>query len=289
MGTSRSSTGSPSGVPLVPPWVDSVEPVADDGQQVIEQPGKPEEEGVDPAVAPKIPPSGAIPPIAPPGRFRSTRISLGKYAKTGDADSMRQGVGRYFKHGLGGSGTGSKRFAKTGQVAQRLYSTLGGSGPGGGGTAQPSAADLAFLNGKSGQAICDAIVEIACPVDGSQDAEASRNSINDALAELLQRYADADLHNLTEEQREFVIDRFVSMDVYRRFMLDVGTAIQDKAPSYTVALSRLKEAKNYIREVVVDSFQKLRNSGQRLSGNRISQIVSSALSDAIFVFAGYAE
>ncbi|MDB5334940.1 MAG: hypothetical protein JWN70_559, partial [Planctomycetaceae bacterium] len=173
MGTSRSSTGSPSGVPLVPPWVDSLDPVAD-GQQKVEEPGDAEEGEDDPSVPPQIPPLGATPPIAPPGRFRSTRISLGKYARTGDVDSMRQGVGRYFKHGLGGTGTGSKRFAKTGQVAQRLYSTLGGGGPGGGVAAQASATDLALLNGKSGQAICDAIVEIACPVDGSQDAEASR-------------------------------------------------------------------------------------------------------------------
>ena len=48
----------------------------------------------------------------------------------------------------------------------------------------------------------DAIVEAVRPADGTQDAEANRAAIKDALSELLTMFPDADLLNLTEDQRE---------------------------------------------------------------------------------------
>src|SRR5205814_448199 len=89
--------------------------------------------------------------------------------------------------------------------------------------------DPVLLAGRSAREVMDAIVEAVRPADGTQDAEACRSAIKDALSELLTRFQQADLLVLTPEQRAFVIERFVAIDVYRRFVLDVGKAIQDKA------------------------------------------------------------
>jgi hypothetical protein len=145
------------------------------------------------------------------------------------------------------------------------------------------------LAGKPARAVINAIVESVCPLDGTQDSEASRNAVNDSLSELMQRHPDADLLAPTEEQREFVIEHFVGTDIYRRFVLDVGGAIQTKAATASIAVSRLKEARDYIRETVAASFRKLREAGQRLAGSRVSGIVQRALKDALEVFSGYAE
>ena len=135
----------------------------------------------------------------------------------------------------------------------------------------------------------DAIVDAVQPVNGTQDAEASRTAIKGALSEVLQRFPDADLLELTDEQREFAIERYVAFDVFQRFALDLGKVIQDKAPSPSTALARLKEVKDYIKEAVSAAFRKLKNTGRRLSRGRVAQIVQSALIDALGIFEHYRE
>ncbi|MEM9084242.1 MAG: hypothetical protein AAGB34_11645, partial [Planctomycetota bacterium] len=113
--------------------------------------------------------------------------------------------------------------------------------------------------------------------------------VNDALTELVSRYPDVDLLVLTEEQREFVLERFISMDVYRRFALDVGKHIQDKASSAAVGLLRLRQAREYIRETVIASFKRIRAGSRALSRSDITRLVQRVLGDAFDVFSEYAE
>ncbi|MBJ8866105.1 hypothetical protein I5407_08895 [Citrobacter koseri] len=146
-----------------------------------------------------------------------------------------------------------------------------------------------MLSGRSAEQIMDAVVEAVRPVDGTQDAEASRAAIREALSELLTRFPDADLINLTPEQRNLAIERFTAFDVFHRFDLDVGQTIRDKAPNAVTALSRLKQARDYVRETVAAAFRKLKDAGMPLTSGRISEVVKSALRETFDVFEGYAE
>jgi hypothetical protein len=285
MGTSQSSKGSPSGVPMVPPWVPEIllPPELPDGEahegdtdDSVEQGGLPSSEPQQPV------------PVAPAGRFGSARYSLGQYARGGDRSSMRRGVGRYVQVGYGGSRTATRRFAGTTRTADALHSALSG------GTANPytmpgSQLDPALMTGRSADEVMDAVVEAVRPVDGTQDTEASRAAIKDALADVLTRFPDADLLNLDENQREFAIERYVAADVFRRFDLDLGKTIRDRAQSAVAGLGRLKEVREYIRETVAASFRKLRGAGQRFVAGLITRVVQSALRETFQVFEGYAE
>src|SRR3546814_11940668 len=111
----------------------------------------------------------------------------------------------------------------------------------------------------------DAVVEALRPVDGTQDAEASRAAIRDALTELLTRFPDADLLGLTAEQRNFAIERFTAHDVFRRFDLDVGQSISERAPNEVTGLARLKKARAYVKETVAAAFRRLRDPGRALT------------------------
>jgi hypothetical protein len=102
-------------------------------------------------------------------------------------------------------------------------------------------------------------------------------------------FPQANLLNLTEDQRGFAIERFVANDVYRRFQLDLGKAIQDKAPTATVGLARLKEVKNYIKETVAAAFRKLRTAGRQVTTGGVNEFVRAALSETFEVFEGYAQ
>ena len=280
MGTSQSSRGAGAGVPMVPAWVDNPPMETPTG----DQPPAAGEEA--PAATPVTPfqPS----PIAPDRRWIGVNRSLSDYANSGDSGTMRRGLGHYIRSGYGGSATATRRMGGTAATAGALGGTLADLASG-----QPvvpgSPLDPALLAGRSADEIMDAVVEAVRPVDGTQDAEASRAAIRDALSELLTRFPDADLLNLTPEQRELAIERFTAHDVFRRFDLDVGHTIRERAPSAVTALSRLKQARDYVRETVAAAFRKLREAGRTLTAGRISEVVRAALRETFEVFEGYAE
>ena len=284
MGTSQSSDGSPGGVPMVPPWVPPLPPFdGPDGPPIpVAPPGLP---------IPAPPPLPAISPpvpVAPAGRFAGARKSLGGFVQTGNAAAMRRGLGHYIRSGYGGTGTAVRRFGGTVSAAGALYRALS-RGAGGPGQEAGGTLDATLLAGRSADEITDALMEVVRPIDGTQDAEAGRSAIPDALSELLSRYPDADLLNLTEEQKAFVIERFVAVDVFLRLSLNLGKALLEKAPSATTALSRLKQVKDYVKETVAASFRKLRDAGRRLTAGSIESVVRVALRDTFEVFEGYAE
>jgi hypothetical protein len=197
---------------------------------------------------------------------------------------MRQGVGAYIRKGYGGkSGAAVRRFGGTIATAGALYNALAPAGDRRSG--EPGADfDPALLAGKSAREIAIALIEAVRPVDGTQDAEASRMALNEALAELLEKFPNADLLSLSDEERKFVIERYVAQDVFRRFHLDIGKSVLDKAPTTTVGAARLKQIREYVREVIAASFRKLFDSGAALTNGKVAQIVRNALSDAVEVF-----
>ena len=288
MGTQQSSKGSPGNVPMVPPWVPDVPappptPVPGTAPAETVPPGEPS--------APALPAAPTPPqrvPMAPAGRFFAARRSAGSYARNGSTRDLKRALGHYVRTGYGGAKTAVRRFGGTANTAGALYTALSPSQPGAG-PETVNQLDRTLLSGRSANEIMDAIVEAVRPVDGTQDAEANRFAIRNALSELLVRFPEADLLAPTEEQRIYAIERFAAIDVFQRFWLDLGKAIQDKAPSARAASSRLKEAKDYVKEVVSASFRRLRDAGQVFARGRIAGVVQAALLEALQVFEHYAE
>ena len=274
MGTSQSSLGPGPGVPLVPPWT----------------PEPPPSDPDDPVAAPTDAPTLAQPPqpLAPPARFRDTRRALGDFARTGDGGKMRRGLGHYVRTGYGGSRGATPRHGGTAVTGGALWTTLAASAAGEPATAQ-STIDLALLEAESADDVMDAIVEAVRPVDGTQDAEVERLAIRDALADLLSRYPDAELAHLDADQRCFAIARFTTRSVFGRFELDVGQAIQSRAPNATTALARLQEVRDYVDQTVAASFRSLDLSRRALDGGRLDQILRDALQETFEVFEVYSQ
>ena len=298
MGTSKSSSGSPSGVPLVPPWVPDapgpagISPTMGPGGIPTTGPAAAQGpmSGAPAPVVPSVP--GAFnprlntsSPKAPEGRFRGARGQLGRFGKSGDGRYLKRGVSSYTKSGLGGRKQATRRFSGTANTAGALYGALNILS--GGGAAQQPSLDRRVLEGKSAEEVIGAVIDATRPLDGTQDAEASRASINDALVELLEKQPDADLLNLNDANKEFVIERFVACDIFRRFILDVGNAIRAKAPTASAASSRLKEAKDYIKETVAASFKRNRESGKRIGQANVNSVVRELLEDSFRVFEEY--
>lgn len=272
MGTSKSSSGAPSGVPLIPPWVNPVVP-QDDGQ------------------SPPIPSDGerleppADPGLAPARRFAPARTSLGRFAATGSSEDLRRGLGHYVRTGLGGSTTAAQRFAGTARVAGAWYTAL--SSRRGDSASSEISKDTQQLSSRSATALIAAIIDSVRSVDGTLDGESNRAAMSDSLADLYAQSPEVDLSALPEANRLFLIERFLAYDIYNRLMLDIGMAIQQKAPSIAEELARKKDIKDYVRETVSDRFRALRSSLNVLSANTISQLASRAMRATFRVFEDY--
>ncbi|WP_439483758.1 Qat anti-phage system associated protein QatB [Cyclobacterium plantarum] len=277
MGTSQSSKGSPSGVPMVPPWVPDID---SDEASVPNDPKQPDENGSDDLEGsdPKNPD-----PIAPARRFGPARRSLNAFAKSGDTSSMKKGVGQFIKQGYGGGKSAVKRFGGTISTGGALFSALAGASEG------KSYKEFNPYDLKSGssQEIVDRLIEVIKPIDGTQDAEACRNAIQTAFSELLAKDETLDLLNLSHENCIFITERFVADDVFRRLELDVGKNISDNAPSANSALGRLREVKNFIRETVASSFRKIQESGKIVSNSTILSVIRTSLANSFLVFEDY--
>lgn len=275
---------------MVPPWTPAAVPsAAAPGDAEGEGDGG---EGGDEAAAAdgtSAPASVTAPPrLAPQGRFQAVRLNLGDFSRTGNERSLRRGLGHYVRNGYGGAATATRRMGGTARTAGALSDVLAAAASGGT-VATDAGLDRSLLAGRGVEEIMDAVIEAVRPIDGTQDSEAERASMRDAMSDLLTVHPDADLLNVSEDQRILVVERFAASDVFRRFDLDVGKALRDKAPSAVTAMARLKQVRDYIRETVAASFRRLRESGRTLSAGRVSQVVRDALRETFTVFEGYEE
>jgi hypothetical protein len=197
---------------------------------------------------------------------------------------MHRALAHYVRTGYGGPRGTAGRFGGTAATARSLYSTLSTSAadrvPG-------SPLDPVVMAGRSAQEIIDAVVEAVRPTDGSQDAETARSAIQGALTELLTVFPNADLLGLTEEQKELAVERYVAIDVFGRFRLDVGKALQDRALNAMTAVARFKEVRDYIKETVAAAFRNLRNVDEGITAPRVNLLVRSALIETFRVFEAY--
>lgn len=296
MGTSQSSRGPAGGVPMVPPWTPpppGMPPGAGGTQQVdpnAQAPGTDSApEDSDASDSSDLVGGGVQPPsasgIAPPNRFGAARTSLGRFVDSGHRDDLRSGLSSYTRRGYGGAATAARRMAGSAYTASTLYGVLAdlaAGRPAGDGRLDPVA-----LRGKSASEVMDAVVEVTRPIDGALDSEAARNSIREALAELLTDFPEADLLSLSESHIEYVIERYVGNEVAGRILLDVGKAVQDRAPSVTQGMSRLAEIVSYAKEVVAASFRLLKLKGEIIQRSTAAAISQAALRETFGVFAEY--
>ncbi|WP_370233162.1 Qat anti-phage system associated protein QatB [Hyphomonas sp.] len=283
MGTSSSSKGPGSGVPMTPPWADPATGPADGDGDDASGGGAEEGDGKD-ASKPKD--SSVLAPVA---RFGGARTNLNQFARSGDTQAMRRGVGHYVAKGYGGSKTASSRFGGTASTAARLSGVLSALSTGGSASTDTAGLDRTELSGRTAEQVIDAIVQAVRPVDGTQDAESSREAMRDALCDVLDAQPEADLLELSDSARELVIERFVGHDVFRRIVLDIGHAMQDAAPNAATFYSRLEQVKEYVQQTVAASFRRLSEADQSLSGGNVAAISRAAIRETMEVFEGWVE
>lgn len=288
MGTSAGSKGSPSGRPLVPDWVPDVSPLPAPPEKRLEVDPKPKEDLHKNPDANKEKGSNKekeqlkkpVPKIAPRGRYGPTRGSIGKFGSTGSENALRSALGHYVSKGMGGSGGAAKRLGGSSMAAGRTYEVFSSLRNN---TADKSGLSPKDLRNCSVREAKDRIIEAIQPVDGSQDTESIRESLNQAMCDMLEIHESASLNSLTEEQFDSLMSSFIAHEIYSHFMLEVGEALLAKGGSEGV--ERANDVLDYIKaevDRVYATFETRPTSSKDAAG-----ISNSVLEKTFSIFEGY--
>jgi hypothetical protein len=298
MGTQISSAGPGKGVPFVPPWVGPVDaageagvltPDEESGDDSPEPDSTEETERSSSQEAGKHEDVGQPQPtnaLAPHGRFAGARTGFGKFGGSGSKGGLRSGLGNYVRSGLGGAALGARRMAGTANLAGSLFAGLDAFRTG---ENRPPELplDKASLAGRPAREVGDRIIDAVCPVDGTQDAEAHRDSLSRSISELAEQFPNLDLTALTPEQIDLLLERFVSYDLCHRIELDIGKAIFAKAPDAAAAVKRIEEMRQYVGQKVAASFRTAAKQGQAMTRKTAAAVTSKIIRDTLSVFEGY--
>jgi len=289
MGTSAGSKGSPSGVSLVPVWVPDVSPLPTPPEKESEEKPdqerdqkKPDTEKNKEAEKDDALPKRSVHDLekAPRGRYGPTRGSIGKFGSTGSTNSLKSALGHFASKGMGGSGGAARRLGGSSMAAGRTYEVLSSLRNN---TTDRSGLGPKDLENCSVREAKDRIIEAIQPVDGSQDTESIRESLNQAIGDMLEIHEDASLDNLTEVQFDTLMSSFIAHEIYSHFMIEVGEALLAKGGSE--GMERANDVLDYVKaEVsrVYETFETRPTSSREAAG-----ISNSVLEKTFSIFEGY--
>ncbi len=288
MGTSAGSKGSPSGRPLVPDWVPDVSPLPAPPEKAPEDDAKPDKDSQKNPADEKDKnlkkdceaSNKPVPEIAPRGRYGATRGSIGKFGSTGSNGALKSALGHFASKGMGGSGGAAKRLGGSSMAAGRTYEVLSSLRSN---TTDKSGLSPKDLRNCSVREAKDRIIEAIQPVDGSQDTESVRESLNQAIGDMLEIHEDASLDSLNEEQFDTLISSFIAHEIYSHFMLEVGETLLAKGGSEGV--ERANDVLDYIKAEVGRAYATFET--RPTSSKEAAGISNSVIAKTFSIFEGY--
>lgn len=256
MGTSASSNGPKSGISLDPPWLDDI----DMDKNPFENHDQDKEEISDDIQQNDV---QQLQILAPRARFSSARRNLNDYVRSGSTDSLRQSLGNYSRTGMGGAAAVSRRMRVSARVGANFFDTF-----------RSLRDDAEFALGKTLSAlksqgadapqIISAIVNHACPQGGSLDEISSKNSATAALSEYLEKYPDADIFHLSDDQMWALTGTYLGNEIFSRIQMDVGQAFENAAIPFPDRIKRLNEMKEFIQVEVSNQLNKVRDTASQV-------------------------
>ena len=254
MGTSSATSGSGSGTPLVPTWLD--EPLAEPPSS--DTGGAPAEEGNGPEAEQSQPSQREDtekPPIPPPPqrrRFQSARRNFSRFAATNGADprALGRAVRDYVRSGTGGSRRAVQRMGQSRGAARNALGVLRAVQREGSERTLRHL-DLQHLVGHGVDEVLTGMTEVVCGDGATVDAATARDAWLDTVADL-NRFAIDDLDSLSADQvKEFFLT-FIAHSIERRLCQEIAV----NASRYTNVVDESvdRQFSDFIQRTVSDSF-----------------------------------
>lgn len=285
MGTSASSNGPGGGVPFDPPWLDYIaSPQTDDGMQPDDEGNGGGYPGND---QPEQPPQPLPKPpeLAPPRRFYNARRALGDFARTGKQDSFRKAVGHYSRTGMGGAHNAANRMRTSTRTGVNLFGLLQSAREG----TDPAINEwVTSLIGKNANAqeVEDEIIRRVAPSGGSQDEAACRESMAQAMEDLVTEKPTVDFLHLGDDDIWVLIESFLGYEAFNRLCLDIGQVFENSALSPRDRVTRMNEMQDYLKAELRAQIEALREKTSNAASNELQSVLQSALQNTFLVYEG---
>jgi len=276
MGTSSSSSGPKSGVSFDPPWLNSVASALGSpleqisGEQVVQNPQQAE---------PAKQPLG----IAPPGRFGNARRYLGEYIKTGDRGSLRKALGNYSRKGMGGASNVANRMRASTSAGAGLFNFLQGIRDSSDTKVRDWVNQLSAKN-LSAYEIADEIINQIVSTGGSPEEESCKDSMSQAISELLIIHPDVDLLAMGNDSIWTVMELFIANEAFNRLNFDIGQLFESAKYLPREAVSRMNDMREYLKSEISAQIQELRTDISNPSTEELNKLLQSALTRTFEIF-----
>ena len=285
MGTSASSNGPGGGVPFDPPWLDEIAPPQpSDGMKPDDQGDGDSDPGNN---QPEQPPQPAPEPpeLAPRRRFYNARRALSDFARTGKEDSFRKAVGHYSRTGMGGARNAANRMRTSTRSAANLFGVLQSAREGTDPAINKWVTSLTGRNA-SAQEIVDEIIRQVAPSGGSQDETSCRESMSQAMEDLLEENPNVDLFHLGDNDIWMLIESFIGYEAFNRLCLDIGQVFENSALSPRVRVTRMNEMQEYLKAELCAQIEALREKTPNAASNELQSVLQSAVYNTFLVYEG---
>ncbi len=282
MGTSGSSSGSGSGTPLVPSWLDEPgsEPLPGNDDQT--SPGD-DTNGESPDGQQGATPPEQKPPVPPPalsGRFRSARTNFSHFAGSGGSDhgALRRAVRDYVRSGTGGSKNAVRRMAPSSATAGKalgVFRSLQRDG------IQDTLRrlNLQNLSGSSVQDIFTGLTEVVCQDGGSIDEAIARDAWLETIAEL-DRFGIENIDALTDYQVTEIFLSFIGHSIESRLYQEIGVNGFKFSDDIDDIEAFDRQFRDYIERSVRDSFSGDMSKLSDMSDDDIRNVVDTTYLEA---------
>jgi len=285
MGTSAPSNGPVGGVPFDPPWLDDIAPSQpNDGMHPDVQGNSDGDSGSTPPEQPPQPPA-RLPELAPPRRFYNARRELGDFARTGNQDSFRKAVGHYSRTGMNGAREAANRLRTSTRSAANLFGVLQSAREGTNPAINEWVTSLTGRNA-SAQEIVDEIIRRVAPSGGSQDETACRESMSQAMEDLLEENPTINLFHLGDDDIWTLIESFLGYEAFNRLCLDIGQVFENSALSPRVQVTRMNEMQDYLKAELCTQIEELRHVTPNATSNELQSVLQSAVQNTFLVYEG---
>ncbi len=278
MGTSSSSSGPGAGVPFDPPWLSSVaSEIGAPLEQIFGEPSQPEQnpQQAEPAVRPVE--------MAPPRRFGNARRYLGEYASSGDRRSLRKALGSYSRKGMGGASNVANRMRTSTSAGAGLFNFLQGVRDSSDTKVRDWVNQLTLKN-LSVYEVIDEIIDQVISTGGSLEEESCRDSMAQAMSDLLTISPDVDLFNMDNDSIWTVIELFMANEAFNRLSLDIGQLFESNKYSPREAVSRMNDMRDYLRSEISAQIQELRMGTSNPTKAEMNTLLQSAIKITFEVF-----
>lgn len=283
MGTSTSSSGPGPRVLFDPPWLDQIGDEQPDTETPELGPADGESEGGD--VPLQQPITEKPMSVAPDRRFVNARRQLNNFARTGSRESLGKAIGHYSRTGMGGAGKLAHRMRVSTKSAANLMSFL---------QTVREDSDLSisqWVNSLTGQNVAaqnviDEIIRHVTSAGGSREEESCRDSMDQAMAELLTVQPDIELLNMNDTDIWTVVELFLGNEAWNRLYADIGQKFESAELSLLEAVNRMKEMREYLMAEVSAQMYSLRSANPNPNSKDLESLMQEALKNTFLVYEG---